>query len=530
MDDQLTPLGIRLVQLLSTLESFENAEKQTAPSETFHVQNTGHIVSSLYEQLRNASENTEEHLLLQRAIRRFFSRTLPFIDRVPSKEMAEELITELTLAEYITNDSVTLDEIRRINDLVQQLTRSYWQIVDQKTVQPEQAKVWVLDMLAVRSEQVLHPPLQMVSYLNFAYAYYSDIVDLRKNPLPDEKIDETEHSTVLYIALHRALLKSDTAATRSMLLDLHQADPGNTEQIIAINTQFDRLTRLKSTDRLVRFIDKNGAQLRIIERTFFDANSTAKSSLLSNRKQVGGVLRQTIEGEYRDTKITLRRGIIKSIVFLLITKAIIGLGIEIPYDLAVYDHIAWIPLVINLFFPALFIALTTLTLKMPSEANTTKIVQTIDGMLYQEAQTVSQPVFRGLTPKKQPVAFSIVYAVFFVVAVGFVINRLYAFDFNIVQILIFIIFLSTAAFLGYRLSLQVKSLEIVSSEVSFFGVIRDFLYTPFIFIGHQISSRYAKLNLVARLLDNAIELPLKTTLRLIRQWTNFLSNKKDEIL
>ena len=77
---------------------------------------------------------------------------------------------------------------------------------------------------------------------------------------------------------------------------------------------------------------------------------------------------------------------------------------------------------------------------------------------------------------------------------------------------------------------NVKELEMVSSEASILSLLRDFLYTPFIFIGHQISYRYAKINLVARLLDNAIELPLKTTLRLVRQWTNFLSNKKDEIL
>lgn len=79
---------------------------------------------------------------------------------------------------------------------------------------------------------------------------------------------------------------------------------------------------------------------------------------------------------------------------------------------------------------------------------------------------------------------------------------------------------------GYRLSLQIKELELVSGGQNIIALIRDFLYTPFIFIGHQISFRYAKVNIVARVLDTIIELPLKTTLRLIRQWTAFLNGKK----
>jgi hypothetical protein len=36
------------------------------------------------------------------------------------------------------------------------------------------------------------------------------------------------------------------------------------------------------------------------------------------------------------------------------------------------------------------------------------------------------------------------------------------------------------------------------------------------------------MNVVALVLDTLIELPLKTALRLIRQWTGFLDDKKDQ--
>lgn len=531
MNEQLTPLGTRLLQLLETQEAHRQYRKNEQQQDMFHVPNTGHIVSSLYEQLRNASEYTEEHLLLQRAIRRFFTRTISFIDTTSPKSLAEELIIELTLAEYISNDSIATDKVAQINELIASLFTAYWRITAQPNPpRQEVAKQWVLDLLAVRTEQILYPSITMISFLNFAFAYYSQHITVAKHIQPHEHIDETSYDTMLYIGIHKALLKSDPAIIRSMLLDLHGTSAESADQMIAINSAFDTLIALKTTDRIVRIINRNGAQLRILRQTFFSTNSTAKASILSNRKQVGTIVRQTIEDQYRDTKNTLQRGIIRSIIFLLLTKAFIGLAIEIPYDLAVYNHIAWIPLVINLFFPALFIAFTTLTLAMPGEANTAKIVQTIDAMLYQDEKPANAALLRTFERARHSRAFTITYAILFIAVIGAVVHGLLLLDFNVVQILIFIIFLSTAAFLGYRLSLQVKELEMVSSEASILSLLRDFLYTPFIFIGHQISYRYAKINLVARLLDNAIELPLKTTLRLVRQWTNFLSNKKDEIL
>jgi hypothetical protein len=38
------------------------------------------------------------------------------------------------------------------------------------------------------------------------------------------------------------------------------------------------------------------------------------------------------------------------------------------------------------------------------------------------------------------------------------------------------------------------------------------------------------MNIIAQILDIVVDLPLKTTLKLIRQWTAFLNNKKDELI
>ena len=44
-----------------------------------------------------------------------------------------------------------------------------------------------------------------------------------------------------------------------------------------------------------------------------------------------------------------------------------------------------------------------------------------------------------------------------------------------------------------------------------------------------MSDKYAQVNIVSLVLDMLIELPLKTVLRLIRQWSAFIDDRKDNI-
>ena len=76
---------------------------------------------------------------------------------------------------------------------------------------------------------------------------------------------------------------------------------------------------------------------------------------------------------------------------------------------------------------------------------------------------------------------------------------------------------------------MIREVELLNKQQGMLSIIRDFFYLPFIAVGQWLSRKYARVNIVAFTLDMAIELPLKTILRLIRQWTRFLNEKHDEI-
>lgn len=151
-------------------------------------------------------------------------------------------------------------------------------------------------------------------------------------------------------------------------------------------------------------------------------------------------------------------------------------------------------------------------------------------MLYEDASDNSSSYAIRIPRATPSLGFNILYVTMFVLVFGALSYVLYRLQFNIVQGVIFFIFLSTASFLAFRLSNQIREIEEVHLSQGSLALLRDVLYMPFIYVGQQISFRYSKVNIVANILDILIELPLKTVLRLARQWTQFLNSKKDELI
>lgn len=485
------------------------------------VPGTGKAISAAYEQLRNAAEYAEEHLLLQRAIRRFCYRNLNFATQRAIANVGEELIVELTQAGYLQNGDFTSSTADHIKRIVETYMTTYWHMRNQR-VRRDDAVAWTLDVLSVEVEEQLNPHHPLPALARAAYQHFLQSVP---RPARLNAQDNQHYDLCLYIAVHQALLKSDIANVRHDLLRAYQQSAHDVGEYIAFNRMVSRLFTSQLALRLKRYVGKYGAPWRIVRAMADDRQDLPE--LLQDRRAFMDAFDQQVSKEYRSVKRRLNRGIIKSIIFVFITKVIIGLAIEIPYDLWVVGSIAVTPLLVNLLFPPLYMASLKLGLKAPSLANAEALHAHMEALLFEPEQFGVLPALhsrkRTSLPKK--LAYIILFFIPFTVTV-YVLSLLH---FNVVQGIIFFVFLSTASFLGFRLRRMVHDLELVTKHPSFITTLRDFFYLPFILVGQWISSKYAKVNAVAYILDIAIELPLKTFLRLVRQWSRFLNEKQDEI-
>lgn len=523
----LSTLGDQLLNSISAIEKYEASLNAKRERETVHVPSVGNVISSAYEQLRNASEYSEGALLQQRAIRRYFRRVLSFHTKSSTSDVANELVAELTQAEYLPNDYITKSDIAELSGNIKKYYESYWQLADmvEDSDRLSNFREWVLDVLAVRCEQTLSPKIRQSSFAHFAHTYLHDKIKTNKIQKAGERYSAEDLSIILYISIQRALLKSDNATIRTALVDIYKQD-SSISKFETFNSKIDMLLDAKTTVNMTRVISKNGAPLRYIYTAFYAENAPLTAHSLKSPELLEQGLHRHVEQSYEDLNKRLNVGIVRSVAFLLITKGIVGFAVEVPYDLYIYSTILWMPFFVNLLFPAFFIAFSRLTLSSPVERNTTAIITHVTDILFDTGR--NHPV--KIPKDSTSTVFNTVYALVFLIVFGALSYILFLIHFNIVQGVIFFIFLSTATFLSFRLSRQIHEIEVVNTPQGSLSLLRDVVYMPFIYVGQQISYRYSQINIVATILDFLIELPLKTILRLTRQWTQFLNDKKDEMI
>lgn len=508
----------RLVQLRVQQRGVDDARRG---EERVNIVGAGGALTAAYEQLRNAAENTEDHLLLQNAIKRFYRQLFLTRDESLIRDSGQELAVELTLAGYLPNDHLVRSQVDEMSRLARQYYACYETLLQNQSISTENAYRYSLDVLAVEAEAVINDHGQDAVFVDFAYGQFEQMID------PDTVAGSSlngDFGAALYIAIHQALLKADVASIRAGLLRRYQVSPEHLDQYTTVNQQIDKLLAADAVDMLRKVVDRQGAPLRILRRMMEDTPDI--DQVLVNKDVFLSQYEQQVTTEYERTARRINRAIVRSVIFLIITKFLIGIAIEVPYDYLVHGGIIWLPLIINLLFPPLYMVALRATHRLPGSANTTALVDRIEQMLYGTTTALASSRLGG---RSRSLTFSTLYILTSLVIFVGVTYLLLQLQFSFLHIVIFFVFLSAASFLGFRLSRFIRELELVKSAQSGMTFVRDILYLPFVVVGQWMSDKYSRINIVTIVLDMLIELPMKTLLRLVRQWNAFIDERKDEI-
>ena len=522
----MQPLGLSAEgQKLTT--GLEGAVAQAAlPREDMiHISGVGGNLYFAYEQLRNAAEYGERHLLVRRSIERFLRRNLRLRGEVYG-EFAVELISELTQARYLKNDTVPRSTIGRINAIAKRYSQLSGAVRTAYSVPQERLANWTYQAASVEIEHQLVLHAETDVYIDFIYQHYREHVD------PDTfgQVNEEIYEIALYCAVHRSILKSDIATIRyyALVARLGVGSRSSLEYFVWINEQTDQFYQSPLTNRMGRLVGRYGAPLRILREVLLSSPETEK--ILPDRALLMPRVVSECQRQYKLTREKLNEGIIRSVLFIFITKVLIGLAIEVPYDLIVLGAISWTPLSINLIFPPAYMATIGLGVRTPGKRNTEVIQSYLTRILYHtDDPPLRYRVRKRVSSPSLVAAFNTIYAVAFLVSFSILVYILGSLGFNPVNGTIFFVFISVVSFFGFRLSQSARELEIMDRRRSLFSVLLDFFSTPFIRVGNWLSDKYSRINVVTLILDLAIELPLKTSLRVVQQWAGFIRDKQEEL-
>lgn len=481
-------------------------------------------VASAYEKVRNAMEYREEEVIFRATIERILRRRL--LLGGTGKSTAEPLVRELVWARYLADNTVPESAIDEVENIIDLYLKFRLEILSQHKIAVGIINEWTYHLMSSAISNALHPNKEKQIIANFMYKVLQDDVTI---------IDDTEETrnAQVYMAVRRAFARDDLAFLRYYLFLLYFGElnshslPEITKNFLEGYKEINRELAYPRKDRIYIYAKKRAATFFILE----DIMRTHKGSLrdlLEDEVKLTGVIEAACENRYKSISTKVRTAIVRSVLFILLSKVIFAFAIEGTYERIVYGEILWRSLIINMTIPPLLMVVVSLFIRTPGADNTRRIVTNIKKLLYEDNPVLGSSLSIKKVAERPSFIFNTLWLAAFLISFGSMIYVLTKLNFNIVSQGIFIFFLTIVSFLAYRISLT-ANLYTVGEKQDFLTPLIDFLFLPVVRVGKRLTQSISQINFFLFFFDLLIETPFKVFFAFVEQWFKFLREKSEDL-
>ncbi len=481
-------------------------------------------VAFAYERLRNTMDAGEEHILRQKAIQRIITRRLE--EGRSDTVTARALLRELIRAHYI--DPLPKHYIAVVANIIAKVKLVLSLLPDEDT------KASFLRIAAVEVDRMLYSHVLEDALTKQMY----DDVYPRLAWNDEGAIPESLRPQHVFVASYRALFSPlDEGVfyhsfTRMFPTWKHESLLYEEAHDIAEGLpKFFRDMRLllahPMQNRLWRLLKPAAVPYRIL-------GDMMTKQLGEEVWQSPDALKEAARKTVGERKKTIRQQIwnrtMHSIAFLLVTKSIMTLLLEVTYEVLVLHTLHWGAFVINLLFHPLLLFVLGLSTRLPGKSNTEKvaeqvyIVATGDGVLPNIG--VHAPRSHGALTVW---LFTFIYTCLFMGTFYGLFLLLRSLNFSLVAVALFVMFLGLASYLAFRIRRSVADIRVIETKEGLLTTIGTFLSLPILEFGRWLATQVSQLNVVLYIMDLIIEAPFKLLIDVFEEWMIYIRERKDEI-
>lgn len=521
----------RLAKLAAGLKSSHVIAAKPG-EETIEVSVPASTAAALYEKVRNTLDYQDEHLLRRNAIHRMLKRFRGADESVDV--MATALLKELVWAKYLPNKTVPVALAKDITLILKKYEQLFAATESSPNIR-EKLTSWLLDAASTEIEYTLAPPISDESLASFMYEEMRSRTDWDAR-LPGKP---EERDLRLYIAIHKILLKSNIPTLRFRVLTLYypawagiQTPPELIAQIAAslptVIATIDREIAHPMTERLSRMLRRRAGIFRVL-REALETHKAKTAELLTDPAALDTAIASSLRARTADFKVRLRRTVVRAVAFLFITKMLLALVIEVPYDLLVGGVVPIYPLLVNIFFHPCFLALLSLTVGIPEKKNTEDYLAAVRALAVGADHPLLHLRVKHDVRNAWSDVFGVLYVALFLGVYTLIGSLLHTLGFHWLSIVLFLFFLSLVTFFGIRIRSSVRDIVASDARSGIVGTTFDILMLPIVRAGAWLSNRVAKINVFIYFFDFIIEAPLKVAIEFVESWLTFVREKKEEI-
>jgi hypothetical protein len=483
--------------------------------------------SVLYEKIRTAVDYKDEHLLRKAAIKRILSRQL-VLENDP-QVIANNLVRELIGARYLPNNALPDSVIGHVAERIEK-----YLAVAKARVGSDKHYSWLRGVLAVELEELLVDATQEKALVTFLYERLADRVKIQ-----NAVIEPAELRLQLYIACYRSLVKADEDTLGYKLLraylpewlrpsDWLEQSPAMAERLVGVERRIRLSLAHPLAFRFQRAVKTWAVALNVLREALLEKPEEA-AALLEKPESLNAVVARVADRRYRISRAKLRRGAVRAIIYLFVTKMLIALLIEAPLELYWYKELNYLALGVNMLFPPVLMFLVSLFIRIPGKENTDRIKSSIGTLLSAQGlplREIRVPPRRRGTAK---LVFSLVYAMMFAISFGGLGLALSKLNFTWLSAAIFYFFLCVVSFFAFRLRQNARESVVIEGGDKFSGLAFDFFSLPVLRAGSWLSRGLNRINVFLFFFDFLIEAPFKIFLTVLEEWFAFMREKKEEL-
>lgn len=482
-------------------------------------------VATWFEKVRNAMDYKEDEVVLRSAIERILRRR--FIFGGDERTIAAPLVRELIWARYFPDESIPESVIGEVTQIITTYVTLRTETAKLKVIPEGELNNLIYQLMSSQIALMLSKNPKKEVMTNFVY-------HMIKNNVSIVDADNKTRDIQVYIAVRKAFAKDDMAFLKYRLFT--QYFGAITPQSIANISQhfklgYDELTKqlhYQKRHKIFSYVKKQIPPFLILEDILLENQSTLKDVFL-NQGKLNEIVNEKCKRRYQDIRGKINRAIIRSVIFILMTKTFIALAIEGTYDNLVYGQIMWDVLLMNIFIPPVIMIVASFFIRIPEQKNTARILERLHSLLYDTNPQLGRPMV--IKPDRKAatamdILFSVLWFFGFFISFGIILLALKGLGFSIVGMAIFMFFLTIVAFFIFRIY-QIAHTYTVVSRQHFFTPIIDFLFMPIAQVGRYLAEGVSQVNIFLFIFDFLIETPFKTMFGFAEEWFHYLHTKRE---
>lgn len=497
-----------LAERVSAL-SHEAHEGHDTPLE---VNDVVSAVAGGYEKLRYLLEYRDEHTVRRAAIERMLRRRLILEGQAFD---GGRLARELVEGKYLSVDAATEEFAQASAEIVSRFESLASRSGDEYRRRLLSFAASEIDALLSVREAALDASVIDAMYKTLrphvsAYGYTAQDID-----------------TQLFCACRRAVLNADDESLGYALWLAYVPDWKNggdehlAQAVPGILAAIRRDVKHGLQWLMVPRIKRESISFRIV-RSYV---GESRHPDLSDDHALDAYARNFLSHVYETERERIKSSGIRAVAYLFLTKFVVALAVEAPYEYFVLGAINYVPLVTNLLFhPALLFALTR-NVGQLTEKNTEAVVEELHELLYEGH-------VRDIKVRSGYGRFSLLFALFYFLLIlgifGGIIGVLQAIGFNVIGGALFVFFLSLVTFFAFRIRMR-ASRWVVIEQKGVVALVTNALVAPIVRVGRYLSRTFSSINVFVLFMDFILETPFKMLLNFSHHFLIYLREKANEV-